>query len=73
MAMSGDGVGVVFAGFTQLLCELMCTVYTTGICHSAYNLILLAVSQLSTRIISFLLNLVIARHLSPEAYGVRPC
>ena len=32
MAMSGDGVGVVFAGFTQLLCELMCTVYTTGIC-----------------------------------------
>ena len=30
-----------------------------------------AVSQLSTRLISFLLNLVIARHLSPEAYGVR--
>ena len=29
-----------------------------------------AVSQLSTRIVTFVLNLLIARHLSPEAYGV---
>ena len=70
MAIYGDGVGVVFAGFTQLLCESMCTVHMTV---SAYNHILLAVSQLSTRIISFMLNLVIARHISPEAYGVGPC
>ncbi len=29
-----------------------------------------AVSQVATRLVTFSMNLLVARHLSPEAYGV---
>lgn len=31
-----------------------------------------AASQVSTRLVTFVINLLVARHLTPEAYGVRP-
>ncbi|KAG1680360.1 hypothetical protein FOA52_015451 [Chlamydomonas sp. UWO 241] len=41
-----------------------------GVGVVASGFVQLLLSQLSTRIISFALNLLIARHLSPEAYGL---
>jgi hypothetical protein len=67
--MSDDiGVGVVASGFVHLLRESqpVSSLERSSILSSKF----LTVSQLSTRIISFILNLVIARHLTPEAYGV---
>jgi hypothetical protein len=75
------GVGVVASGFVQLMrgcsprrlhaCQRSCMraqVLTHG--TRMHKPLPHAVSQVSTRLISFVLNLLIARHLSPEAYAL---
>jgi hypothetical protein len=38
---------------------------------SAYCRLCCAVSQVATRLVTFSMNLLVARQLTPEAYGVR--